>query len=176
MRQSRNVLIPATALMLALCQIEDLYGRDRVVVDRRADGYRLIASNKWSLTQKLPQGGSVIRMETPPCMITVISTPMPGVVRLTLTDLTNLYSQTGAQYASRKFVRQRVETHQGKPSGWIEFTGELKKLPGLVLRFREFFTVHRGRIYTINVSAPDKSWRKSAPHWRKVIDSMEFLY
>lgn len=78
-------------------------------------------------------------------------------------------------FKSRQLLTQKVETHGGKPSGWVEFIAEHKEMPGVQLRIRQYFTLHRGNLYMIMITTPYASWNQAKPHWVKVIRSMEFL-
>ncbi len=175
MRQSRRVLVPVLALALVLCQLESAFGRDRVIVERREKGYRLRASSAWKVDENPSGADAAIRMVDPPCSISVARVPATGVDEITESYLKNIYAKSEENYGSRTFLRQKLETHRGKPSGWFEFSGDLKQAPGRLLHSRLYFTLHRDYLYVITVWAPEDVWEKSRRHWEAVVESMEFL-
>lgn len=161
---------------LVVCQFEDALARDRVVVDRRSKGYRLRASDAWKVSEPAPSGvDSMISMADPLCTVNVVVVPATGLTEISDDRLKTFYEKTGKTYVNRTFLKQKLETHRGKPSGWYELTGELKQRPGVLYHFRQYFTLHRGYLYVITVASPDVFWQKSLGHWRKVIQSMEFV-
>lgn len=175
MMQPGRVFIPAVVLILGLCQAESAFAKDRIIVDRRQKGYRLRASTAWKV-EKAPGGAdSMISLTDSTCSINVARVPASSINEITATHLQTVYRKSETKYVSRTFVKQKVETHRGKPSGWFELTGELQHAPGLLFHFRQYFTLHRGYLYVITIVAPDDFWEKTKPKWKKVVESMEFL-
>ena len=175
MRQCGKGVVPILILTLLACPLESVQAGDRVLVDRREKGYRLRASNAWKV-QQAPQGiDSAISMENPQCSLNVVRVRADGLDEITADHLEAVFQKSAPKYSSQTFVKQKLETHRGKPSGWYEFTGELKQAPGLVLHFRQYLTLHRGYLYVITVWSPETSWQKSERHWQRVVRSMEFL-
>lgn len=168
-------IVPVLALTLLVGQFDSVFAQDRVIVDRREKGYRLRASSAWTVDKLGAGEDSSIKLADPFCHVSVIVMPASGVDRVTKTLLKKVYEQSKRGFASSDVLKQKIETHRGKPSGWIEFTGVHKEAPDVQFHCRYYLTLHRDHLYLIMIMSTEDSWRESWPHGRRVLQSMEFL-
>lgn len=146
-----------------------------LLVDAKDKAYQIYAPAGWvKETPKSKSLHATVKKTSPYCSVgTVVLDNYPNT-KIDIKTLDTFINSTQAKFKNMKITSKMVESFQGNPSGWYEFTAEVPGYAGVLIRQRHYIIIHGGRFYGIIVTAPNNTWSQSVPEWTQIINNWKF--